>query len=532
MAAIGDPTSGTPTRQQLAEVFSQPRVRLAMEALFRAANADLPAQIAAVLVMVEEALSEISALRLPEYIVGVPSGLLTNGRVLTGGTDIAVSLATPGEAIVSLTPAGTSGQVQYNNSGALGGFTVSGDGTLNTTTGALIVTKLNGVSPGYFYNGTDAANLTGTVSVNRFNSGTGASGTTYLDGNGHWTTPGGSGGTVTSVGLTAPSIFTVTGSPVTTSGTLAFSLNTQAANLIFAGPSTGAAATPTFRSLVATDLPNTAVTPGTYGDGTHVAQVVLDAQGRATGASNVAITFPAAPTGANPTATASDVAVNGAAATFMRSDAAPAIQKTSASQFGLVKVDGTTITAAGGVASAVAGSTVGAPFHPGFASGRYYGAVALSPSVGGVVTANVLVANPFYVPFATTFTEISVGVAVGVAASAVKLGIYANANGAPGAIEYDAGAVATTVLGPAAITGTFVLSAGWHWLAYVGNASSNLMLAVKPTIWSQLLGVSPQTATAAAVQATLTYPAGALPTPFPTAYNSATGSTVMIYLRL
>lgn len=57
------------------------------------------------------------------------------------------------------------------------------------------------------------------------------------------------------------------------------------------------------------------------------------------------------PGGANPTATASDAAVNGSAATFMRSDGAPAIQKASSSQFGLVKVDGTTITAASGVIS-------------------------------------------------------------------------------------------------------------------------------------------------------------------------------------
>lgn len=44
------------------------------------------------------------------------------------------------------TPGGTAGQVQYNNAGAFGGFTVSGDGTLNTSTGGLIVTKTNGVS--------------------------------------------------------------------------------------------------------------------------------------------------------------------------------------------------------------------------------------------------------------------------------------------------------------------------------------------------------------------------------------------------
>lgn len=42
------------------------------------------------------------------------------------------------------TPGGSSGQIQYNNAGAFGGFTVSGDGTLNSSTGALVVTKTNG----------------------------------------------------------------------------------------------------------------------------------------------------------------------------------------------------------------------------------------------------------------------------------------------------------------------------------------------------------------------------------------------------
>lgn len=62
-------------------------------------------------------------------------------------------------------------------------------------------------------------------------------------------------GTVTSVGLSLPNIFSVTGSPVTTSGTLTASLANQDANTVFAGPGTGAAASPTFRALVAADIP-------------------------------------------------------------------------------------------------------------------------------------------------------------------------------------------------------------------------------------------------------------------------------------
>lgn len=59
---------------------------------------------------------------------------------------------------------------------------------------------------------------------------------------------------VTSVGLSLPSMFDVTGSPVTTTGTLTATLASQTANTVFAGPS-GSAGTPSFRSLVYDDLP-------------------------------------------------------------------------------------------------------------------------------------------------------------------------------------------------------------------------------------------------------------------------------------
>ena len=60
---------------------------------------------------------------------------------------------------------------------------------------------------------------------------------------------------VTSVALSAPNIFSVSGSPVTSTGTLALSLATQTANYVWAGPTTGSAATPSFRALVASDIP-------------------------------------------------------------------------------------------------------------------------------------------------------------------------------------------------------------------------------------------------------------------------------------
>jgi hypothetical protein len=63
---------------------------------------------------------------------------------------------------------------------------------------------------------------------------------------------------------------------------------------------------------------------------------------------------------ANPTATAGPNAVNGSAVTYMRSDAAPAVQVGSSSQKGILQVDGTTITATAGVISAVSSASTGA----------------------------------------------------------------------------------------------------------------------------------------------------------------------------
>lgn len=73
-------------------------------------------------------------------------------------------------------------------------------------------------------------------------------------------------GTVTSVGLSLPSsILSVSGSPIIAAGTLTGTLQTQIANTVWAGPTTGAAAQPTFRALVASDIPALSYAPPTSG---------------------------------------------------------------------------------------------------------------------------------------------------------------------------------------------------------------------------------------------------------------------------
>ena len=87
------------------------------------------------------------------------------------------------------------------------------------------------------------------------------------DGNGvlSWVAAGGTG-SVTNVGLTLPNIFIVTGGPVTTNGTFDATLATQAANSFWAAPN-GAPGAPTFRSMVAADVPAldaAKITTGTF----------------------------------------------------------------------------------------------------------------------------------------------------------------------------------------------------------------------------------------------------------------------------
>lgn len=83
---------------------------------------------------------------------------------------------------------------------------------------------------------------------------------------------------VTSVGLAMPADFTVSGSPVTSTGTLTAAWASQAGNLVFSSPN-GISGTPGFRALANADLPNSGVTATTYGSASAVPVFVVNAKG-------------------------------------------------------------------------------------------------------------------------------------------------------------------------------------------------------------------------------------------------------------
>ncbi len=129
--------------------------------------------------------------------------------------------------------------------------TASGAGTL---TFAVANSKLSvAVSGSTVTYGLNQANITGVGTLTAGVWQGTAIADAYIASAATWNAKG--NGTVTSVALSLPGIFSVSGSPVTASGTLTAALATQAANQVWAGPASGAAAAPAFRSLAAADLP-------------------------------------------------------------------------------------------------------------------------------------------------------------------------------------------------------------------------------------------------------------------------------------
>ena len=109
-------------------------------------------------------------------------------------------------------------------------------------------------------------------------------------------------------------------------------------------------------------------------------------------------------TAGNPSETAGPTAVNGTALTFMRSDAAPAVQKASSSQFGIVEVDNVTIKSTAGVVATINGATgqsqPGNPTAP--ASTSAYKMQGLAGAITPVRSGTVLLIVSGYITASTT----------------------------------------------------------------------------------------------------------------------------------
>ena len=104
----------------------------------------------------------------------------------------------------------------------------------------------------------------------------------------------------------------------------------------------------------------------------------------------------------NPTATAGPAAINGSASTYMRSDAAPAVQKATNAQFGLVEGDGQTLSCTAGVCGSIAVPNTFTASH-----------TVAATDMGGVVVMNVTGGGTLTIP-AISSTVLANGMTVSV----------------------------------------------------------------------------------------------------------------------
>jgi hypothetical protein len=177
-----------------------------------------------------------------QYYRGDKTFQTLNTTAVAEGTNLYYT-DTRARAAISMSNNGTFGGATYNNAtGVINvpNYTIAGLG------GQPLATNLTSLA-GLSFASTSFVKMT-------------AAGTFALDTNTYYLASNPSGytsnvGTVTSVALSLPAIFSVSGSPVTTSGTLTAAFINQNANLVFAGPTSGLQAAPTFRSLVAADIP-------------------------------------------------------------------------------------------------------------------------------------------------------------------------------------------------------------------------------------------------------------------------------------
>jgi hypothetical protein len=141
-----------------------------------------------------------------------------NGTTLLGSGDLGIITGTYGGTGINN---GSNTITIAGNLTFVGAFTQSFTATANTA--VTLPAGATAASNNLLSSATAVGIVTGTPSASN-----------YLRGDGTWATIA-SGGTVSSVALTAPSIFTVTGSPITTSGTLALTYSGTALPILNGG---------------------------------------------------------------------------------------------------------------------------------------------------------------------------------------------------------------------------------------------------------------------------------------------------------
>ena len=150
-------------------------------------------------------------------------------------------------------------------------------------------------------------------------------------------------------------------------------------------------------------------------------------------------------------------------------------------------------------------------------------------------TVNTLYAMPFEVPTATTFDQISAEVTTLGSGSNIRLGVYDDSNGYPGALRFDSANISSATTGhkTATITaGVQAFKPGLYWLAYENSATVPQIRCLPGTDGLAIIGYpAPPSTTIPGLCYTVAHTVGALPNPYTAAATirntvSAVGSPI------
>lgn len=147
------------------------------------------------------------------------------------------------------------------------------------------------------------------------------------------------------------------------------------------------------------------------------------------------------------------------------------------------------------------------------------------------VVANQLYAIPVMIPTRNVYTSINLEVTHVQASNGVRLGIWSDSAGVPGALVLDAGTITTASTGGKQISISGTLSAGWYWIGAAMQGTAGVRSVSQSTAMGWL-GYTSNTDTTNHVGWGVAFTYGTFPPTFTSGGTLLTGNVPRVMIGL